>query len=83
MIKIFTRLPIKSILRCTSAYVNGASHWIASKWDVLAFVNVIVLFNMHDETFSEMILPSSLINESRSHYDEMFLFVSGGISLFG
>ncbi|KAL3364127.1 hypothetical protein AABB24_013067 [Solanum stoloniferum] len=58
------------------AYVNGASHWIASKWDVLSFVNVIVLFNMHDETFLEMILPSSLINESRSHYDEMFLFVS-------
>ena len=60
----------------SQAYVNGASHWIASKWDVSSLVSVIVLFNMHDETFSEMILPSSLINESRSFYDEMFLFVS-------
>ncbi|KAF3661461.1 putative F-box protein-like isoform X4 [Capsicum annuum] len=62
------------------AYVNGSSHWIVSSWvEVsLGLQGVIVLFNMHDEKFSELILPSSLINESRPRYDEMFLFVSEG-----
>ncbi|KAK6785176.1 hypothetical protein RDI58_018631 [Solanum bulbocastanum] len=54
----------------SQAYVNGASHWIASKWDVLSFVNVIVLFNMHDETFSEMILPKESLCLVDNSYDK-------------
>ncbi|KAF3661460.1 hypothetical protein FXO37_12914 [Capsicum annuum] len=56
------------------AYVNGASHWTALKWNKISLRSMIVLFNMHDETLSEMTLPTSLINELRSNYDELFLF---------
>ncbi|PHT27450.1 hypothetical protein CQW23_32946 [Capsicum baccatum] len=56
------------------AYVNGASHWTALKWNEISLRSMIVLFNMHDETLSEMILPTSLINKLRSNYDELFLF---------
>ncbi|XP_055823146.1 F-box protein CPR1-like [Solanum dulcamara] len=64
------------IFTTPQVFVNGASYWIASKLEVLTFRRVIVVFNMHDETFSDMILPSSLTNASRARYDEMFLFVS-------
>ncbi|PHT43579.1 hypothetical protein CQW23_17604 [Capsicum baccatum] len=57
-------------------YVNGASLWIAFKWNEISHQGMIVLLDMHDETFPEMMLPSSLTNESRSNYDELFLFVS-------
>ncbi|KAF3674411.1 putative F-box protein-like isoform X3 [Capsicum annuum] len=58
------------------AYVNGASLWIAFKWNEISHQGMIVLLDMHDETFPEMMLPSSLTNETRSNYDELFLFVS-------
>ncbi|KAH0651180.1 hypothetical protein KY285_031293 [Solanum tuberosum] len=59
-------------------YVNGACHWITTKLEFTPARRdwrVIVVFNMHDETFSDMILPSNLINESQTHFDEVFLFV--------
>lgn len=45
--------------------------------------NTIVLFDMHDDTFLEMMLPSSLTIDVRVHFDEMFLFVLTGITLSG
>ncbi|MCD7455566.1 hypothetical protein HAX54_028687 [Datura stramonium] len=55
-------------------YLNGASHWITFKLKEGPTRCWIVLFDMTDETFSEMMLPSSLVNEK--HCDWMFLFVS-------
>ncbi|KAF3661463.1 putative F-box protein-like isoform X4 [Capsicum annuum] len=73
-------LPYKFFASTPHAYVNGSSHWIVSCWveGSLGLRGVIVFFDMHDEKFSELILPSSLINESRPRYDEMFLFVLEG-----
>lgn len=62
-------------------YVNGACHWITSKLElkissISSCRKVIVMFNMHDETFSDMILPCGLTDGSRPLFDEMFLYVS-------
>ncbi|XP_059278847.1 F-box protein At3g07870-like [Lycium ferocissimum] len=74
-------------------YVNGACHWIASKQKPGQFQtardnNRIVLFDMHVETFREMVLPSSLVHKVRYYGYEIVLFASEGSlcladSLFG
>ncbi|KAK4369002.1 hypothetical protein RND71_012794 [Anisodus tanguticus] len=81
MIDIFTKLPVKSILRftsacksCTQHYMNGSSHWIASKCGDGPTRSMIVLFDMHDEKFSEMMLPSNLSSKLRN-CDDVFLSV--------
>ncbi|KAK4714432.1 hypothetical protein R3W88_020339 [Solanum pinnatisectum] len=69
---------IRLLMTTKVVYVNGACHWITTKLEFTPARRnwrVIVVFNMHDETFSDMILPSSLINESQTHFDEIFLFV--------
>ncbi|XP_059285011.1 F-box/kelch-repeat protein At3g06240-like [Lycium ferocissimum] len=56
-------------------YLNGASHWVASKWEEGSTPTMIVSFDMHDETFSVIILPNSLVSEVQQHNDRTNLVV--------
>lgn len=48
--------------RIPRVYVNEACHWVAVKRGQGESCNMmIVLFDMQDETFREMMLPSSLV----------------------
>ncbi|XP_060188220.1 F-box protein At3g07870-like [Lycium barbarum] len=60
------------IFSSTPHYMNGASHWIAFKCGDEPTRSMIVLFDMHDETFSEMMLPSNLTSKV-GQCDDMFL----------
>ncbi|XP_060200083.1 F-box/kelch-repeat protein At3g06240-like [Lycium barbarum] len=56
-------------------YVNGACHWVATKRKKGESSNMmIVLFDMQDDTFWEMMVPGSLV--------EKFLFFEDWFSLF-
>ncbi|XP_059285012.1 F-box/kelch-repeat protein At3g06240-like [Lycium ferocissimum] len=58
------------------AYLNGASHWVAFKLEEGSSRRMIVSFDMHDETFSVIMLPISLVNRIPRQCG-VFLFVSG------
>nr|XP_009625042.1 F-box protein At3g07870-like [Nicotiana tomentosiformis] len=57
-------------------YVNGACHWVASKGGIKG-PKMIVLFDVHEETFREMAVPGSLVWNFFGFFGEGFvLFVS-------
>lgn len=57
--------------------VNGASHCVAIKSKQGEFPNaMIVLFDVHDETFMEMMVPGSLAEMFLYYLDWFNLFVS-------
>ncbi|XP_019232636.1 PREDICTED: F-box protein At3g07870-like isoform X2 [Nicotiana attenuata] len=58
-------------------YMNGTCHWIASKQKGGESQNMIVLFDVHEETFWEMMVPDSLVwNFSGFFCNEFVLFAS-------
>ncbi|XP_016444220.1 F-box protein At3g07870-like [Nicotiana tabacum] len=60
-------------------YMNGACHWVASKRKGGESQNMIVLFDVHGETFWEMMVPDSLVRKFSGFFCEGFvLFVSNG-----
>ncbi|XP_060186993.1 F-box protein CPR1-like isoform X1 [Lycium barbarum] len=60
--------------RAPRVYLNRASHWVASRWEEGSIRSVIVSFDMHDETFSVIMLPS-LVSEIKQYCEGTNLFV--------
>ncbi|XP_060190321.1 F-box/kelch-repeat protein At3g06240-like [Lycium barbarum] len=71
---------LEFLVRIPGVYVNGACHWVASGRQ-----NMIVLFDVHEEKFSDIMAPDSLVNKSLGSFGGgcLILLLGFKFTLFG